>query len=334
MQAVAAEGVSVVRACALMGVARSTFYRITRGYRHYRPVTAPIAHADRFQPAALSETERGQVEMALLGEEHADLSVLQTYWQAFDHGLVLCSQRTFYRIAQRLNVVGDRRRRRTTGGQGRRHTPVVAATRPNQLWSWDFTELRGPGRQRYKLGLVIDVYSRYPIAWHIGHSEDRATTVAMFTTAFAEHGVPDCVHADNGAVMRSNALLDALETAGVSASFSRPRVSDDNPFSESLFKTVKYDLTCPEVFDDIDHARQWTADMLGRYAREHRHSGIGFHTPESVYTGQADELHAYRQRRLTAMYQANPHRYRRPPKPPDLPGPTGINTNTNLSQTG
>lgn len=333
MEAVIERGMSVTAACELVGIARSTFYRISRSYQHYRPAAEPIAQADRFQPAALTDVEREQVEMALLREEYADLSVAETYWQAFDHGLILCSQRTFYRIATRLGLVGDRRRRRTGGGQGRRNKPVVAATRPNQLWSWDFTELRGPGRQRYRLGLVIDVYSRFPVAWHIGHCEDRKVAAAMFTTAFAEHGTPDAVHSDNGPVMRSNDVREAFG-AHVQASFSRPRVSNDNPFSESLFKTIKYDLTRPEVFDDIEHARMWTAATLERYAHQHRHSGLGFHTPASIYNGTADDLHAYRQRRLTAMYQANPHRYRQPPKPPDLPGPTGININTNPSQTG
>ncbi|MGV9714345.1 transposase [Gordonia sp. NPDC003424] len=337
-------GMALTVACALVGVSRATYYRLVRGYRHYTPVADPVPQAQRGQPAALSVAERDQVVDVLCRPEYADLSIFQTYWRAFDSGLVRCSQRTFYRIAKAAKLVGDRRRRKHCGTAATRRTPRVMATAPGQLWSWDATELRGPSRQRYKLLLVIDVFSRFPVAWKVVAEENTAAAVVMFTEAFTRYGPPRMLHADNGAVMRSTDLLDALEASGVIASFSRPRVSDDNPFSESLFKTVKYDLDCPEYFDDIDHARDWTRQFLEGYAHEHRHSGIGCYTPASVFDGSFVEIQKRRQVRLDELHAAHPERYRGGrPKAPVVPAIVGINHKptkpkknpvTDLSQAG
>lgn len=322
---------SVRRACGLVGLARSTYYRITRGYRHYRPAKAPVPQADRFQPAALTPTERDTIVAVLERDEYADLSVCQTYWRALDAGLLAHSERTFYRVAKAHRLTGDRRRGARAGGHSR-PKPVVAATRPNELWSWDVTELAGPGRERYKLMLIIDVYSRYPIGWLIEHHESRAHAVNLFTTAIDQRGVPDIVHADNGAPMRSHDLIDQLHQHQIVTSYSRPRVSDDNPFSESMFKTIKYDLDCPARFDDIDHARTWTEAFLHRYAHHHRHSGLAHHTPESVYHGTHEQVRARRQTLLDTYWHLNPKRFRHQPRVPTIT-PTGINT-PHLSQTG
>jgi len=338
-------GVTVGRGCQLVGLARSSYYRVARGYRHYRPVAAPVPHTARVQPAALTPAERDQIIAVLTeiddtGEPDADqqawaadLSVQQVYWRAFDAGLVGCSQRTFYRVAAGQQLVGDRRR----GGHGRhgshgRKPPAVAATRPNQLWSWDATELAGPGQERYKLMLVLDVYSRYPVRWRIEYSETTPDAVELFTTAIAQYGVPSTVHADNGSVMRSHDLVDQLHDQGIVTSYSRPRVSDDNPFSESMFKTIKYDLSCPDRFDTIEHARAWTETFLTRYATEHRHSGIGHYTPAAVYHGTVDTDRARRQAHLDRSWQSHPERFRRPPRAPAITT-TGINAHL-LSQEG
>lgn len=324
---------SVVRACDIVGIARSTYYRFTNNYRHYCPVENPIPQADRQQPAALTPEERTEIIDVLTADEYANLSVVETYWRAFDAGSVACSQRTFYRVAGSCLLVGDRRRRKHTGGSTSRRTPIVHAGGVGDLWSWDITELRGPRTQdRYKLYLVIDVFSRYPVAWRIEYHEDRKLVVDMFTDAIAEHGKPGTVHADNGSVMRSNDLIDELEKHKIVPSYSRPRVSDDNPFSESLFKTIKYDLECPIQFDSIEHARGWTEQFLFRYATEHRHSGLGRHTPHDVHHGTAAARRADRQHHLDTYWTAHPERFRARPTPPALPTPTGINIH--LSQTG
>ncbi|WP_139319591.1 DDE-type integrase/transposase/recombinase, partial [Gordonia sp. CNJ-863] len=249
----------------------------------------------------------------LSDEQFTDLSMCQTYWRAFDSDMIPCSQSTFYRIAKAERMVGDRRRGRHSGSPSRR-TPRVAATRPGQLWSWDVTELKGPQRQRFKLYLAIDVFSRFPVAWRIEYVETIASAVDMFAAAFTTYGPPQVLHADNGAIMRSRDLLDVLEAVHTQASFSRPRVSDDNPFSESLFKTIKYDLFCPDRFDSIDDARQWTAEFMHRYATEHRHSGLAWHTPASVFDGTAARQQQHRQAILDRRYQANPSRFRHPPR--------------------
>ena len=294
-------GISTTRACVLVGLPRSTYYRVRRGYRRYQPVTTPVPHTERVQPAALTQAERDQIIAVLTdtddiddqdgGEElvGADLSVQQVYWRAFDAGLVGCSQRTFYRVATSQRLVGDRRRggHRRHGSHGRK-PPAVAASRPNQLSSWDATELTGPGLERYKLMLVIDVYSRFPIGWKIEYGEAIPHALELFATAIGRYGVPGVIHADNGSVMRSHDLVNQLHDHDIVTSFSRPRVSDDNPFSESMFKTIKYDLSCPDRFDDIDHARVWTGTFLTRYATEHRHSGLGHYTPAAVYHGTVD----------------------------------------------
>lgn len=202
-----------------------------------------------------------------------------------------------------------------------------------ELWSWDITELRGPRTQdRYKLYLVIDVFSRYPVAWRIEYSENTPLAVEMFAKAIAHFGQPATVHADNGASMRSHKLIELLEQNNVVTSYSRPRVSDDNPFSESLFKTIKYDLECPLSFDSIEHAREWTEQFLHRYSTEHRHSGLGRYTPHAVHFGTAETQRLKRQERLDTYWTEHPERFRKQPLAPALPKPTGINIH--LSQAG
>ncbi len=317
----------------MVGLPRSTYYRLSRGYRHYVPVPAPIPHRERQQPAALSSQERAEIIAVLTAEEYADHSVVQTYWSAFDGGKVSCSQRTFYRVAKAQNLVGDRRRTRPHGSSSRR-PPAVAATQVADLWSWDITELRGPGnRDKYYLYLIIDVFSRYPIAWCIEYHQSKERAVELFTEAIGVHGAPKVVHSDNGSAMRSEVLVEALVAAGVVTSFSRPRVSDDNPFSESLSKTIKYDLDCPDRFDNLEHARHWTKGFLHRYATVHIHSGLGRHTPASVHFGTAAEVREHRQQALDHYWERHPERFRARPTAPKLPQPTGINTHL-LSQPG
>jgi len=276
------------------------------------------------QPNALTAREVDAVLEVLTDPELSDSSVCQAYWAGFDAGRLSCSQSAFYRIARARDLVGDRRPCRPRGSGSGRKKPVVAAASVNQLWSWDISELRGPGRVRYHLFLALDVYSRYPVAWRIEHRAWHGHALQMFTDAFGRHGLPEVLHSDNGVQMRSHDLRDLLDGL-VETSYSRPHVSDDNPFSEALFKTIKYDPGMPEKFDNIEHARTWMADFLDHYARQHRHVGLNRHTPHDVFTGTARRVRDARQARLDHLYAQHPGRYRTPPRAPQLPAPTGIN---------
>jgi len=329
----------VTQACTLVGIGRSSFYRDTRHYQHYTPATNPIPQKMRHQPAALTEEEKQVIEQALLDDWAQDLSVLQCYWRCFDSQIVSCSQRTFYRVATALSLVGDRRKRRRGNAGHTSQAPRVLASAVGDAWSWDVTELKGPGRERYKCFVAMDVFSRFPVAWRVEHTETGALAFEMFSQAFTRYGPPMVLHSDNGGPMRSREMTRLIsEYAGTTASFSRPRVSDDNPFSESLFKTLKYALHCPDQFTGIDHARAWVDGFLGDYARHHRHSGIGYYTPHDVFHGHAGSVRDARQEFLDRSYLAHPQRYRQRPHAPRLPGSTGINhrprPTPNLSQTG
>lgn len=201
MTELAAVGMSTVRACELVGIPRSSFYRLSRGYRHYRAVVDPVPHRDRHQPAALTAAERGVVVEVLTDAQYLDVSVVQTYWRAFDAGRLSCSLATFCRIARAERLTGDRRRTRRGGSQ--RPVPTAVASRPNQLWSWDATELSGgpDGQERYQLMLILDVYSRFPVGWAIEPTVTGRAATTLFTAAFARHGTAETVHADNGSAM-------------------------------------------------------------------------------------------------------------------------------------
>lgn len=325
----ATTGISRKEGCELVGMPRSTYYKIIGDYHHYQPVADPVPHRERHQPAALSPAERAEVVEVLTSDIYETLSVTQTYWRAFDAHLVSCSAATFARIAREQRLTGDRRPVR----RGTSAVPVAFASWPNQLWSWDATELCGgpDGRERYQLMLVLDVYSRHPTAWSIEPAVTAAAAKAMFTEAFERLGIPDTVHADRGSAMRSDALAGLFAAFEIVASFSRPRVSDDNPFSESMFKTLKYDQSCPARFDNIDHAREWTANFLDRYTHQHCHSGIGNYHPAAVYDGTVDQDIAHRQARLDDIYAAHPERFRHPPAAPTIK-PTGINHRPNTHE--
>lgn len=338
--ALIAGGYPTARACELVAQPRSSWYHQLQQQGRVEDEQARAAarsRVDSEQPAALSQEERQNI-LDLLGcEQWQDLSVQQVYWTAFDADLVACSERTFYRVAAAAGLTGDRRRGKHStqhggaSGSGR-PAPVVAATAVNQLWSWDISALPGPGRSCYQLFLVMDVYSRFPIGFRVELDGSRHHAVDMFAQAFTAFGRPKVLHSDNGAQMRSRDLAELLDDVEqvVQASFSRPHVSDDNPFSEALFKTIKYDLDMPEFFATVEEARAWIEAYLRRYAAEHHHSGLANFTPEQVYTGQVETIHAQRQATLDKNYREHPERYRKPPRAKTPPGTVGIN----LSKTG
>ena len=310
-----AKQVGTVKACALLGRSRAGHYRSQRpprtGPRKPRP---PAVNA-------LTETERSTVLGVLTGDRFVDKSVAQTWATLLDEGAYLCSMSTMHRIL-RANHAGAERRSQAT--HPARAIPELVATRPGQVWSWDITKLRGPQRGQYfDPYVILDIFSRYVVGWTVAAREDSIIATELMQSAMAVHGVPDVIHADRGTSMTSKPVAQLLVDLGVTRSHSRPHVSNDNPYSESAFKTLKYCPAFPERFGSVADARAFGELFFSYYNHEHRHSGIGLHTPASVHHGTAPQIRALRQATLDT---AHPDRFgHRRPQPPRLPDQAWIN---------
>ena len=309
---------STARACALLGWSRATHYRAgkpaVQGPKRPRP--AP--------PNALTDAEREAVLATLNSGRFADKSVAQTWATLLDEGSYLCSMSTMHRLLRSAGQSGERRRQAV---HPPRVKPELHATAPGHVWSWDITKLRGPARGvYYDLYVVLDIFSRYVVGWTVAAREDAQIAKALLADAMTVHGAPGSVHADRGTSMTSKPVAQLLVDLGVARSHSRPHVSNDNPFSEAAFKTLKYAPVFPDRFGSLADARAFCQVFFAYYNHEHRHSGLGLHTPASVHHGTAAEIRAQRAATLQVAYAANPDRFgRRPPNPPQLPTAAWIN---------
>lgn len=309
------------RAAHLLGRARATHYRRAQSPEHGPPTPRPT-------PAnALTEAERQHILSVLRSDEFCDLAPAQIWARLLDDGTYLCSISTMYRL---LRIAGENRERRRQRTHPANKRPELMATAPNQVWSWDITKLRGPDRGvYYDLFVIIDIYSRYVIAWTIAEAETGELAKEFIDQAVTAQGVARdqlTLHADRGTSMTSKPVAQLLVDLGVARSHSRPHVSNDNPYSESAFKTLKYCPAFPENFGSIQDARAFCETFFAYYNHEHRHSGIALHTPASVHYGTATEIQAQRAATLDAAYAANPDRFRRRrPTPPKLPTTAWIN---------
>lgn len=309
------------RAAELLGRARATHYRRQLPPRLGPPAPRPTP------PNALTEVERQHVLSVLRSEEFCDLAPAQVWARLLDDGVYLCSIATMYRL---LRVAGENRERRRQRSHPANKRPELIATAPNRVWSWDITKLRGPERSVYfELFVIIDIYSRYVIAWCVAPAETGELAKEFIDAAIDSQGVPRdqlTLHADRGTSMTSKPVAQLLVDLGVARSHSRPHVSNDNPYSEAAFKTLKYCPAFPDRFGSIHDARTFCETFFSYYNHEHRHSGIGLHTPASVHYGTATEIRAQRAATLDAAYAANPDRFRgRRPAPPKLPTVAWIN---------
>lgn len=309
------------RAAGLLGRARATHYRHLKGPRLGPPAPRPTP------VNALSETERQGVLGVLRSPEFCDLAPAQVWARLLDDGTWLCSISTMYRL---LAIAGESRERRRQRTHPAKKRPELIATAPNQVWSWDITKLRGPTRGvYYELFVIIDIYSRYTIGWTVAAAETGELAKEFIDAAIATQGVARgqlTLHADRGTSMTSKPVAQLLVDLGVARSHSRPHVSNDNPYSEAGFKTLKYCPAFPGSFGSIHDARRFCETFFAYYNHEHRHSGIGLHTPASVHYGTANEIRAQRAVTLDAAYTANPDRFRRRrPTPPQLPTAAWIN---------
>ena len=309
---------NVKTACALLGRPRGSHYRAQapKPGRESRPRPAP--------PNALTDAERAQVLGVLTSDRFVDKSVAQAWATLLDEGTYLCSMATMHRILRAHGAAGERRAQATHPA---RTKPELMATKPGQVWSWDITKLRGPERGvYYDLYVVLDIFSRFVVAWTIAAREDSQIAKTMLEQAMGVHGIPEAIHADRGTSMTSKPVAQLMVDLGVARSHSRPHVSNDNPYSEAAFKTLKYAPVFPERFGSLADARAFGERFFSYYNHEHRHSGIGLHTPASVHFGTATEVRAQRQQTLNAAYTAHPERFgNRRPQPPKLPAVAWIN---------
>jgi putative transposase len=315
--------VGVRAACAALGESRA------RHYRRHRKSPAPPKpdHVTTPQPRALSEVERKEIRRVLNSTEHADEAPATVYAKLLDEGVYLGSVSTMYRVLRQHGEVGDRRRHATRPA---RVKPELVATQPNEVYSWDITKLHGPAKWTYYyLYSIIDIYSRYVPGWMLARAERASLAEALMAETIEKQGIGAgelTIHSDRGSPMIAKPVAHLLADLGVTKSHSRPHVSNDNPYSESHFRTLKYRPDFPKAFGSFEDAHAHCGRFFDWYNDDHRHSGIGFHTPADVHYGRAELVREQRGLVLNAAYAAHPERFvRKAPTPPELPTVAWIN---------
>ena len=296
----------VAPTCTALGLARATYYRRKRPRpeRERPPRPAPVR--------ALAPEERARVLATLDGEEYMDLAPAAVYAKLLDEdGKYLCSVRTMYRL---LAAAGEVRERRNQLVHPEYKKPELLATGPNQVWSWDITKLLGPVKWTYfYLYVVLDIFSRYVVGWMVADRENAAHARRLIVETCAKYGIDPgtlTLHQDRGAPMKAKTFAQTLADLGVTKTHSRPHVSDDNPFSEAQFKTLKYRPDFPGRFTDgMPQAVGWCRHFFPWYNDEHRHEALSLLTPADVHFGRAPAVLAARQRTLDAAYASHPERF-------------------------
>lgn len=311
----------VVSVCAALGVSRASLHR-----RQHPPL--PSALPPRLSPPrALTSSEREVALGHLHSERFQDRSPTEVYGTLLDEDVYCCSIRTLYRL---LEAEGESRERRAQLTHPVYQKPQLLAIAPRQLWSWDITKLMGPAKWTYfYLYVILDVFSRYVVGWMIGDREGQELAKQLILETCAKETIPAgqlTIHADRGSSMTSKNVAFLLADLGVTKTHSRPHVSDDNPYSESHFKTLKYRPEFPDRFGSLQDARLFCQGFFNWYNAEHHHSGLGLLTPEVVHTQRGEQVRALRQHTLDAAYAAHSERFvHKPPQPPALPTEVWIN---------
>jgi len=321
-----APALGVRAACDAVGAAQASYYRRHRSSP--APArSAPIPHRDRPQPRALSHAEQQAILHELHSGRFADLAPAEVWAILLDEGRYLGSISTFYRL---LRQAGETRERRRQATHPTTVKPELVADAPNSTWSWDITKLHGPAKWTYfYLYVILDIYSRYVVGWMVAHRESAALAEVLIRQTCAKQAIGRDqlnIHADRGSSMTSKPVAFLLADLGVTQSHSRPHVSNDNPYSESQFKTMKYRPDFPGRFTSIEAARLHCQVFFPWYNDEHRHTGLGLHTPADVHYGTADAIRAKRTGVLAAAFATHPERFvRKPPEAPRLPTASWIN---------
>jgi putative transposase len=316
--------VGVRAACRATGRSQADHYRRHRTSPPPAPKPKPPR---RPQPRALSADEKASVRAVLNSEPFADEAPATVYHALLDEGVYLASSATMYRILREHDEVHERRRQATHPAHVK---PELAATNPNEVWSWDITRLRGPGkRDFYHLYSIIDIYSRYTVGWMVAARENELLAERLIADTLAAQNIAVdqlTIHADRGSSMTSRTVAQLLSDLAVTRSHSRPRVSNDNPFSEAQFKTLKYRPEFPDRFTSLEEARRHCKGFFWWYNHEHYHSGVGWHHPADVHYGRIQQVRQARAEVLAAAYARNPERFvRKPPTPPVIPTTVWIN---------
>jgi len=272
------------------------------------------------QPRALTQQERQRVIATLRSEPYRDQPPSEVYHKLLENGQYLCSVSTMHRLLRKQGETGERRAQRPAQHNA---IPRLVAFAPNEVWSWDITKLPVLRRGTYlSLYVVLDLFSRFVVAWMISKKENSALSQQLMNEAVTRYGVSPgqlTLHQDRGSPMIAHGYLESMKELDVTCSHSRPRVSNDNPFSESQFKTQKYQPDYPGRFNNLEHARGWCEDYFRWYNFEHHHSGISGFTPEQVFTGRYKTLAEQKQLVLNVRYQKNPERFVNGPPEVKLP---------------
>ncbi|MFJ9250931.1 IS3 family transposase [Streptomyces sp. NPDC101776] len=308
----------ITTACRLTGRSRATHYR------RLQPAPKRKPRKPQVQPSALTDQERAAVVELMNCDEYAELAPAQIWARELDAGRYHCSVSTMYRILRDKGQSGERRRQ---AAHPARAVPELVATAPSQVFTWDITKAAGPAKGIwYHAYVIIDIFSRYIVGHTVEAAESAQRAEELIRETIARNQiVPETVHADRGTSMTSKKVSQLLIDLGVTRSHSRPKVSNDNPYSEAQFKTTKYMSDYPDRFDSLAHAREWFDAFIAYYNHGHRHSGIGFHTPASVHFGTADEVRDQRAVTLAEAYARHPERFGRRPRPPEIPQTAWIN---------
>lgn len=320
------KAVGVAVACRSLGVSRATFYR------RQSPAVQPPK--PRQKPArSLTESENEKILQVLHEPRFVDKAPAEVFATLLDEGVYLCSIRTMYRVLKAANEV---RERRDQLRHPTYHKPELLATGPNQVWSWDITKLRGPGKwQYYSLYVIMDIYSRYVVGWLLAERESATLAERLIANAVRKHRIEPgqlTIHADRGTAMTSKPVAFLLADLGVTKTHSRPHTSNDNPYSEAQFKTMKYRPEYPDRFGSFEDGKSFCRSFFRWYNREHYHTGIALLTPEMMHFGRAQEVIKERATVLERAYQAHPERFvNKPPTPPQMPSAAWINPPARLN---
>jgi putative transposase len=311
--------VGVSHACDVLDVSRATLYR------RRQPPPKTVSRGP--SPRALTEVERNNVRQELYSDRFIDQSPYQVYAALLDEDNYLCSVRTMYRILAQDNT---NRERRNQLKRPNYRKPELLATKPNEVWSWDITKLKGPETWTYYyLYVILDIFSRYTVGWMLAHREQADLAKRLIEETIEKQQIERdqlIIHSDRGPSMTSHSVANLLGSLGVTKSLSRPHVSNDNPYSESQFKTMKYQPEFPDRFGSYQDALSHSRRFFGWYNTEHYHSGIGLLTPASLHYGLAGEIIASRTTTLDLAFAATPERFvNGVPRPAKLPTAAWIN---------